>query len=130
MHAVWTIGQVTNRELRPILAIAVGQNAVGRCRPVQAYYRRGGYVNGPDRLNIDGLPCRITHLDFKVTPLLIPIQPVSADEIRRTWKACVVTVSSDPEPIRHETLTVPSCAADRRMIAEPSNLRLPLRQTA
>src|SRR5579871_4279419 len=66
VHSVRSIGQIANRELRPVLAVAVGQNAICRKWPIQAYHRRVRCVNGPNCLNGEGLPRRIEDLDFEI----------------------------------------------------------------
>jgi hypothetical protein len=53
VHSVWTIRQFANRKLRPVLTVAIGQDAVIRNWAVQAYDRIFSGVNAPDRLNND-----------------------------------------------------------------------------
>ena len=54
VHGLGGVAQFTNRELRPILAVAVGQDAVGRLRPVEIDDRSLHCMHGADRRDGDG----------------------------------------------------------------------------
>ena len=75
------VAELTNRELRPVLAVAVGQDAVGRLRPVEIDDRGLNRMHGADRRDGDGSSRPVLHFDFDLPPRTIAKQPQGAHEV-------------------------------------------------
>jgi len=64
VRALRGIAEIANRELRPILAVAVGEDTIGGIRAVQIDDRSLRCMNGADRRDGDGPIRAVLHLDL------------------------------------------------------------------
>ena len=60
VHPLRCFAQFSNRQLRSILAVTIGQNAIGGCRAIRGGRRRR--MNGSNRVNGNGSIRRVEHL--------------------------------------------------------------------